>query len=177
MQIPEEVKLAAKENSKQNPFSSNVPFSHAEDAFWKLIKRKKVDYCSDDASIAVKTIERYYKGFLEIAMRETGYRPPYDPIKQKYLTESSHNLKRLRQEIYQNFPDVFEAETRQDLIRMESKLKRFTEYYTSASYDEFVPFETFREIIEFCAKEREQIQIFLQEKSFSPEPQEEEHWK
>ena len=144
-----------------NPNMTGEMFSHAEETFEQLQSVKEKDYISDFACLAVKTLERYYKGLLVFAQDETSYRIPYDARTGKYLTDKTHDLKKLRDEITLNFPMVFPQVTRSETVAMGRTLSEYSKVYFSASYEAYVPYEVFKSIMTLCSKEREYISDFL----------------
>ena len=157
MDIPNDVLVA----SGVNPHMQGSLFLHAEEALEKLNQIKEADYFSDHASLATRTLERLYKGFLTVAQDESYYRIPFNSKEGKSLVDSTHNLKKLRGEITLNFPGVFPQMTRSESEAMGNKLAQYSRYSIDAMYSEFVPYETFGQILAFAQSEKEFIQNFL----------------
>lgn len=143
-------------------YTDNNMFAHAEQTNKAMLNKKEEDFISDDMSYAVKTLERYYKGFLYSARDFAGFAIPYNEKKHKLITEYSHSLTQLRQLIVQNFPGVFPNMTTSQRESFINQLSKYSNYYKESSYDCFVPYEEFRDFLNLLQKERVCIMEFLQ---------------
>lgn len=165
-----------------NPYFTNHYWTHAEETYNKLKTRKEEDFCSDDASYAIKVLERYYKAIIQLAHEnDDHYRMPYiknenSDKKGKYLVEYTHGLSVLRKEIVKNFPECFPMLSRSDEDILSKNLNRFQRLYVDASYNEFVSYSTFKEILEFIEKERAMMEDFLNSKPFSKDKDKESEY-
>ena len=148
-------------NQYVNPHTNNEYFLHAKETFEYLKNKKEKNFISDDVSYAVKTLERFYKGFLYDAWENTSYVPTYNKEKGKNILEYSHNLKQLRHEIISYFPEVFPTISIPESKRLDNKLLHFAELYTGASYDRFATYQDLTEVIRFTEQDVNYINEFL----------------
>lgn len=145
-----------------NPYMNNQMFLHAKETYEYLNKITEENFISDHVCLASKTLERFYKGFLLEAMEYTSYVPPLDNHHNLPITETSHNLLKLRHEIQTNFPEVIPKAAFSEERNITNKLRKYTEAYKSASYDDFYEYSDLRKILSFMEEEVKYITEFLE---------------
>jgi len=149
MQIPDFIM----EDIQKKP-TDNAYFYHAEDAFKRMtvVNNKHIDYCFDDYSVLINTLERYYKGYIQSKLDSIPeYKIPID-----FLTRG-HNIKELVEEIECNFIPLSK-----ELDKNERNIRRhffdcLKKMYTASRYSEYPTFTEFQELYRFVEKQREII--------------------
>lgn len=89
----------------------DYPYLNHANAMWKrlgMIKNGAIEYCSDDYAALANTLERFYKGFLQIQM---DLNPDYK-LPKGYLT-NDHDLVKLVKKI-SVFVPLYKTETQED---------------------------------------------------------------
>ena len=148
-----------KEAVPQRP-QDNQYFQHAEDGFnfLKKVYSGEVMYFSDFASMAVNSLERYYKAIISEKYKDM----PEAAV--NYTALRGHNIKELVDCIEGDGQHkLFNCNTPQDYYNRNVFLKSLTKIYTTARYSEQIPFSDFKHIFEVLKQQRENVKNIMHE--------------
>jgi len=137
---------------------NNPYFQHANNAWKQLraIKGGQIKYCSDNYSMLINTLERYYKGLLQAkADNDSSF-----VLKPNYLT-CDHDLIKLANKIRKDVTEIFGATTQEEIREMKLLLFNLRKRYTSCRYSEFATFAEFLELYKFVELQREIILEYI----------------
>lgn len=145
----------------RNPLE-NQYFVKANQTLSQIQKTTKETYYDDLISIAINTLERFYKGFLQAA---SDFDKDYTLPHPKFLTRD-HDLLGMVVEIKENYPNVLPRYSKSDWHDFKNLLRDFRSYYTSARYTKDFTFEDFTQIVNFVQQQAELLQTYIKEKGF-----------
>ncbi|MCR5202473.1 MAG: hypothetical protein K6D02_05230 [Lachnospiraceae bacterium] len=143
-------------NKKSDPLENHY-FIHAFSALEALNRVDKNNFCYDDVSRAVYTLERLYKGFLYAAQENLGwYRVPDT----QFLTQQ-HDLSVLFKEIMNCSPYVFPRQNRYEWEETQQFLKDLSNACFESRYTTYPTYEEFDSIRKFVNYQKKIIETFI----------------
>lgn len=163
IEIPDCVMNAIPEKTA---FDNNY-FYHAEETWDRLknIRDGKVSYISDDYSVLVNTLERYYKGMVQSCHENTNIAKMFTDEAIAELLTSGHKLTRLVDAIEHSYGyKLFACHTREEIKERDRFLNRLTHAYTSARYTESYSYSDFCNTFDFVKQQKERIYALLSPK-------------
>jgi len=148
------------ETVKKMPLDNHY-FYHAEDAWERAtdIYNGQIKFYSDDISLLINTLERYYKAFLQAKKDE-------DPSYLQYpgFLTSDHDLNKLVVEI-ERFVPLTKCETRQDYKERREFFDNLRREYTTTRYTARPDFNEYKQLYQFVSKQRDIVIEYFQEKN------------
>lgn len=160
MDIPPSILNTFSKNKKQ---MNNEFFNHAALAFDSLTIVNQSTYCPDHFSMAVNTLERYYKGVLISASENSDYSMSRDMMDK---ISTTHDMLVVLTEIKSNFKDIFPKVSAQEWREQKEFLRTLRRAYTTSRYTSYPTYSEFCVVREFVKTQKEQIEEFFQTKGF-----------
>lgn len=136
----------------------DYPYLNHANAMWKrlgMIKNGAIEYCSDDYAALANTLERFYKGFLQIQM---DLNPDYK-LPKGYLT-NDHDLVKLVKKI-SVFVPLYKSSTPEECQIRNKFLMEFRRVYSQARYSVEIPFEQFCQVYDLVAEQKKILDDYL----------------
>lgn len=130
--------------------NDNHYLKHARD-MWKrlgLVRDGSLEYCFDDYASLVNTLERFYKGFLQLQLDNN---PDY-VLPKGYLT-NDHDLVKLVKKI-SAFVPLYKTETQEDYKIRNTFLLDLRKAYTQARYTVEIPYAQFCQVYDLVAEQK-----------------------
>lgn len=146
-----------------NNILDNIFFDHAFTAWLRLkdIRDEKIPYISDDYSILINTLERFYKGFLQSKLSTNKeFTLPKD-----YLT-NDHDLLKLTKKI-EKFTPLFNCKNDEERNNKNIFFRNIRKQYTSSRYSEFISKTDFDKLYDFVEAQKSLLLNHLQNKDKS----------
>ena len=140
--------------------NDNHYLKHARD-MWKrlgLVRKGTLEYCSDDYAALANTLERFYKGFLQVQLDNN---PDY-VLPKGYLT-NDHDLVKLVKKI-SAFVPLYKTETQEDYKIRNTFLFDLRKAYTQARYTVEIPYTQFCQVYDLVAEQKKILEDFLSAK-------------
>lgn len=148
MILPESAPMQAKD----------YPYLNHANAMWKrlgIVRNGMIEYCSDDYAALANTLERFYKGFLQIQM---DLNPDYK-LPKGYLT-NDHDLVKLVKKI-SAFVPLYKSNTPEECQIRNKFLMEFRRAYSQARYSVEIPFEQFCQVYDLVAEQKKILDDYL----------------
>lgn len=136
----------------------DYPYLNHANAMWKrlgIIRNGTIEYCSDDYAALANTLERFYKGFLQIQM---DLNPDYK-LPKGYLT-NDHDLVKLVKKI-SVFVPLYKSSTPEECQIRNKFLMEFRRAYSQARYSVEIPFEQFCQVYDLVAEQKKILDDYL----------------
>lgn len=136
----------------------DYPYLNHANAMWKrlgMIRNGTIEYCSDDYAALANTLERFYKGFLQIQM---DLNPDYK-LPKGYLT-NDHDLVKLVKKI-SAFVPLYKLSTPEECQIRNKFLMEFRRAYSQARYNVEIPFEQFCQVYDLVAEQKKILDDYL----------------
>ena len=136
----------------------DYPYLNHANAMWKrlgMIKNGAIEYCSDDYAALANTLERFYKGFLQIQM---DLNPDYK-LPKGYLT-NDHDLVKLVKKI-SVFVPLYKSSTPEECQIRNKFLMEFRRAYSQARYTVEIPYTQFCQVYDLVAEQKKILDDYL----------------
>ena len=136
----------------------DYPYLNHANAMWKrlgIVRNGTIEYCSDDYAALANTLERFYKGFLQIQM---DLNPDYK-LPKGYLT-NDHDLVKLVKKI-SVFVPLYKSSTPEECQIRNKFLMEFRRAYSQARYNVEIPFEQFCQVYDLVAEQKKILDDYL----------------
>lgn len=136
----------------------DYPYLNHANAMWKrlgMIRNGTIEYCSDDYAALANTLERFYKGFLQIQM---DLNPDYK-LPKGYLT-NDHDLVKLVKKI-SVFVPLYKSSTPEECQIRNKFLMEFRRACSQARYNVEIPFEQFCQVYDLVAEQKKILDDYL----------------
>lgn len=137
---------------------NNSYFYHAQEAFKALQRVTASTYCSDYFSMAVNTLERFYKGFLYYQAENTEW---YDLPSPKFLT-ADHDILGMVTEIRKHFPEAFPVNSKEEWEETKKFLRDLRAEYTASRYTSYPTYDEFDAIRKYTQRQMSKLTSCVQ---------------